>query len=62
MKALDRGRLTIGYTMTKLGDAPVMVLSGESEHVFLNAQGRFVRLKRELPDFHRLLTELAEEA
>ena len=60
VKAFDGVRLTIGYTMTKLGDAPVMVLSGESEHVFLNAQGRFVRLKRELPDFHRLLTELAE--
>ena len=62
VRAFDGVRLTIGYTMTKLGDAPVMVLSGESEHVFLNAQGRFVRLKRELPDFHRLLTELAEEA
>ena len=62
VKAFDGVRLTIGYAMTKLGDAPVTVLSGESEHVFLNAQGRFVRLKRELPDFHRLLTELAEEA
>ena len=61
VRAFDGVRLTIGYTMTKMGDAPVTVLTGESEHVFLNAQGRFVRLKRELPEFFRLLTELAGE-
>ena len=54
-------RLTIGYEMTKMGDAPVTVLTGESEHVFLNAQGRFVRLRRELPEFYELLTDLAGE-
>ena len=62
VKAFDGVRLTIGYEMTKEGGAPVTVLTGESEHVFLNAQGRFVRLKRELPEFFRLLTELAEKA
>ena len=61
VKAFDGVRLTISYTMTKPGDAPVTVLTGESEHVFLNAQGRFVRLKRDLPEFYRLLTELAED-
>jgi len=61
VKAFDGVRLTIGYEMTKEGGAPVTVLSGESEHVFLNAQGRFVRLKRELPEFFQLLTELAEK-
>lgn len=61
VKAFDGVRLTICYTMAKLGgDAPVTVLTGESEHVFLNAQGRFVRLKRELPEFYQLLTEMAE--
>lgn len=62
VKAFDGVRLTIGYEMTKEGDVSVTVLTGESEHVFLNAQGRFVRLKRELPEFFQLLTELAEKA
>ena len=61
VKAFDGVRLTIGYTMEKAGETPVTVLTGESEHVFLNAQGRFVRLKRELPEFWQLLTELAGE-
>lgn len=64
VKAFDGVRLTIGYTMAKLaatGDDAVTVLTGESEHVFLHTDGRFVRLKRELPEFHALLTELAEE-
>ena len=62
VKAFDGVRLTIGYTMEKEGEAPQTVLTGESEHVFLNAQGRFVRLKRELPEFYQLLTEMAGEA
>ena len=61
VRAFDGVRLTIGYEMTKMADAPVTVLTGESEHVFLNAQGRFVRMKRELPEFFRMLTELAGE-
>lgn len=61
VKSFDGVRLTISYTMAKLGgDAPVTVLTGESEHVFLRAQGRFVRLRRELPEFYQLLTELVE--
>ena len=62
VKAFDGVRLRIGYTMEKEGETPVAVLTGESEHVFLNAQGRFVRLKRELPEFYQLLTEMAGEA
>ena len=68
VKAFNGVKLTIRYEMVKLGgspagcDAPVTVLTGESEHVFLNGEGRFVRLKRELPEFHQLLMELAEEA
>ena len=61
VKAFDGVRLTIGYEMLRLGDEPKTVLTGESEHVFLNGEGRFVRLKRELPAFHQLLTELAGE-
>lgn len=52
--------LTIGYEMVRLGETPLIIFTGESEHVFLNREGRFVRLKRELPAFYQLLTELAE--
>lgn len=62
VKAFDGVRLTISYAMTKMGDEPIAVLTGESEHVFLNPQGRFVRLKRELPEFFQLLQELAAGA
>lgn len=61
VKAFNGVKLTMRYEMVKLGDAPVTVLTGESEHVFLNREGRFVRLKRELPEFHQLLMALAEE-
>ena len=61
VKAFNGVKLTMRYEMVKLGDAPVTVLTGETEHVFLNAEGRFVRLKRDLPEFHQLLVALAEE-
>lgn len=47
--------------MMKLGESPATVLTGESERMFLNAQGRFARMKRELPEFCALLMRLAEE-
>ena len=41
--------LGIGYEMTN--QAGETVFTGRSEHVFLNREGHFVRLKRELPAF-----------
>ena len=41
--------LAIRYRMAKEDGVPV--LEARSEHVFLNREGRFVRLKRELPGF-----------
>lgn len=61
VKAFNGVKLTMRYEMVRLGETPVTVLTGESEHVFLNREGRFVRMKREMPEFHQLLTELAEE-
>ena len=59
VKSFNGVTLVMGYEMCKLGgDAPVTVFTGESEHVFLNGEGRFVRLRRELPEFHQLLMEL----
>ena len=62
VKAFNGVKLIIRYEMVKLGgDEPVTVLTGESEHVFLNGEGRFVRMKREMPEFTQLLLDLAEE-
>lgn len=62
VKAFNGVTLVMAYEMLRLGgEAPATVLTGESEHVFLNGEGRFVRLKREQPDFWQLLTELAEK-
>ena len=41
--------MTIRYVMCKAqGD---IVCEARSEHVFLNREGRFIRMKREMPDF-----------
>lgn len=36
-----------------------IVSEGRSEHCFLDAQGRPIRLNRDYPEFYRALTELA---
>ena len=41
--------LTIGYDMQD--SSGNTVCSAHSEHVFLDREGRFVRLKRDMPDF-----------
>ncbi|MGN0745846.1 MAG: acyl-CoA thioesterase [Aristaeellaceae bacterium] len=48
--------LCLGYTMEK-GDG-AQVCTGHTEHCFLNREGRFLRLKREFPDFYQALTSL----
>lgn len=62
VKSFNGEKLIIRYEMVKLGREPVTVLTGESEHVFLNREGRFVRMKREMPEFTQLLMDMAEEA
>ena len=51
-------RLILEYTMTK-SDGTV-ACTGRSEHCFLHADGSFIRMKKEHPDFCRILTEMAE--
>lgn len=41
--------LTMGYDMRNARGETVC--TARSEHVFLNREGRFVRMKREMPDF-----------
>ena len=48
--------LCLGYAMVKTDG--VQVCTGRTEHCFLNREGRFLRLKREFPDFHQALTSL----
>lgn len=61
VKAFNGVKLIMGYEMVKMGEEPAAVLTGESEHVFLNRDGRFVRMKREMPEFYQLLMDLVEE-
>ncbi len=50
--------LSIGYSMEKGEET---VCEARSEHVFLNREGRFVRLKREMPDFCAAVDALARQ-
>ncbi len=52
--------LKIRYQMKKASDGET-VCEGRSEHVFLNKEGRSVRLKRELPEFCAALEALIQE-
>ena len=42
--------LTIGYEMKNAATGDV-ICEASSEHVFLTREGRFLRMKRDLPDF-----------
>lgn len=53
-------RLKIKYEMIKQDGKTACV--GHSEHCFIDADGQFIRLKKEYPDFYQTLTDLAEEA
>lgn len=46
--------ITIKYDMRVNGDP---VFSGTSEHVFLDREGKFVRMKRVMPEFCRAVEE-----
>lgn len=51
--------LKLGYTMTNT--AGKTVFEGVSEHCFLSAAGKLLRLGREYPEIAGLLTKLAAE-
>ena len=50
--------VTLAYDM-KVRDA--QVFSGTSEHVFLNREGRFVRMKKVMPEFCAALEQQIEK-
>ena len=49
--------ITMGYDMRVNGEA---VFTGSSEHVFLDRGGRFVRMKRVMPEFCEAVLKQAE--
>ena len=51
--------LTIGYEMTNA--AGEVVCTAESEHVFLTREGKFLRMKRDLPEFTAAVEALAAQ-
>lgn len=51
-------RLKLGYEMEKEDGTPVF--SGTSEHCFLDAGGRILRLSKEYPAFYHALTQQGE--
>ena len=50
-------RLVLSYTMTKSDGTTAC--TGCSEHCFLHADGSFIRMKKEYPEFYRILSEMA---
>ena len=52
--------LTLAYDMRRAGEDETLCRA-ESEHVFLNREGRFIRMKRGLPDFCAALEALVSE-
>ena len=55
--AFNGVQLTLSYEMRK--EDGTLVTTATSEHVFLDTQGRFVRLRRDFPEFYQTLSELA---
>lgn len=53
-------RLVVAYEMRKSDGT--LVFTGNSSHCFLDREGNFLRLKKQLPDFDAELRKLADEA
>ena len=51
--------LTVGYEMKNA--AGEVVCAAESEHVFLTREGKFLRMKRDMPEFTAALEALRDE-
>lgn len=58
VKAFSGIRVTFGYIMRLNGET---VCEAESEHCFLDANGRLYRLKKEIPDLYAFMEKEAEQ-
>ncbi|MBO4473356.1 MAG: acyl-CoA thioesterase [Clostridiales bacterium] len=54
--ALKSVRLTLGYEMKNASGK--VVCEAQSEHCFLNTEGRPIRLEKDCPEFYSALSEL----
>ena len=52
-------RLVVAYEMRKADGT--LVLTGASSHCFMDREGKFLRLKRDIPAFDQALREQAEK-
>ncbi len=59
VKSFSNVRLVIAYEMQK--QTGEIVCLAQSEHTFLNREGRIVSIKRALPDFCRALEDAMKE-
>lgn len=57
VKSFNGVILVISYRMTN--QRGEQVCTARSEHVFINREGRFVRLKRDLPEFFDAITAVS---
>ena len=58
VKELKGVRLTLDYEMVREADGK-LVCTAESEHCFMDREGRVISLKREYPDFYNALLALS---
>ena len=58
VKAFSGIRVTFGYTMALNGET---VCEAESEHCFLDAIGRFYRMKKEIPALYEFMEQEAAQ-
>jgi acyl-CoA thioester hydrolase len=52
-------KLKLKYLMTN--EKNELVCEGNSEHCFVNSNGRIIMIKKDYPDFHKVLSELLEK-
>ncbi|ARU59723.1 thioesterase [Tumebacillus avium] len=55
---LSKLRMTFGYEVTRATDGEKLV-SGKTEHVFINREGQVQRINRILPDLYELMQQKA---
>lgn len=60
VKAYNGLKLVVGYTMKNIKDDK-LVFEGESEHCFLNENGKLLRLKNECLELHETLLSWLDE-
>lgn len=56
--SFDKLRLTFAYEVRRVDDGELLV-TGQTEHVFITREGKVVRIGKTHPEVHRILAEKA---